>query len=69
MTVPHERARAVAWGKEMLANIHEDDFPASVTRRCVRCNSSSLKAPFEKRAQESPRTPRQWLSHQPPPPR
>ena len=34
MTVPHERARAIGWGKEMLASIQEDDsIPAALRAR------------------------------------
>ena len=31
MTVPHERARAMGWGKELLATIqHDDSIPVSL---------------------------------------
>ena len=31
MTVPHERNRAIGWGKELLATIqHDDSIPASL---------------------------------------
>lgn len=34
MTVPHERARAIGWGKEMLTSIQEDDsIPAALRAR------------------------------------
>ena len=34
MTVPHERTRAIGWGKEMLASIQEDDsIPAALRVR------------------------------------
>ena len=34
MTVPHERTRAIGWGKEMLASIQEDDsVPAALRSR------------------------------------
>lgn len=34
MTVPHERTRAIGWGKEMLASIKADDaIPAALRAR------------------------------------
>ena len=34
MTVPHERTRAIGWGKEMLSSIQEDDsIPAALRAR------------------------------------